>query len=121
MLYKHFENWNYCHTHGGNINNGHTSRMCTKPGPVHNPHMGRTNMMNGLPAGLHKTILPLASGHAPHILRQQHPPAPVTWQQPLALVNFTTSMPQMMPPAPYHQSRVKVWQLETGCPLCIKS
>jgi hypothetical protein len=100
--YKCFKNWN-CHTHGGNINNGHTSRTCTKPGPMHNPHATRTNMMNGLPVGLHKSILPSASGHMPHILHQQRPPAPATWQQPPPPVNFTTSMPQMMPPTSYHQ------------------
>jgi hypothetical protein len=49
------------------INNGHTSRMCTEPGPAHNPNATRTNMMNKLPAGLHKTILPLDSNHTPHV------------------------------------------------------
>jgi hypothetical protein len=60
MPYKCFKNWNYCHTHGGNIDNGHTSRTCAKLGPTHNPHATRTNIMNGSPAGLHKTILPLS-------------------------------------------------------------
>jgi hypothetical protein len=60
-------------------------------------------MMNGSPAGLHKTILPLAFGRTPHVWRQQRPPTPGTWQQPPSPINFTTSMPQMMPPAPYHQ------------------
>jgi hypothetical protein len=101
--YKCFENWNYCHTHGGDINNGHTSKTCAKPGPAHNPHATRTNMMNGSPAGLHKMILPSASVCTPHILHQQRPPAPATWQQPPPPFNFTTPMPQMMPPAPYHQ------------------
>jgi hypothetical protein len=102
-LYKRFKNWNYCHTHSGNINNRHTSRRCTKPGPAHNPHARRTNMMNGLPTGLHKMILSSASGCSPQVPRQQRPPAPATWQQPPPPVNFTTPMPQMMRPAPYHQ------------------
>jgi hypothetical protein len=101
--YKHFENWNYCHTNSGDINNGHTSRRCAKLGPAHYPHATRTNMMNSLPAGLLKMILPSVSGHAPHVPCQQRPPAPVTWQQPPPPVNFTASMPQMMPPATYHQ------------------
>jgi hypothetical protein len=101
--YKHFKNWNYSHTHDGDIKNGHTSRTCAKSGPAHNPHATRTNMMNALPVGLHKTILPSASGRVPHVPRQQRPPVPATWQQPPPPVNFTTPMPQMMPPAPYHQ------------------
>jgi hypothetical protein len=31
--YKHWENWNYCHTHGGDIEDCHTSATCGKPGP----------------------------------------------------------------------------------------
>jgi hypothetical protein len=98
--YKHFKNWNYCHTHGGDIDIGHTSRTCAKSGPMHNPQATRTNMMNRLPARFH---LPSASSRAPHVPRQQHHPAPATWQQPPPLINFTTPMPQMMPPSPYHQ------------------
>jgi hypothetical protein len=60
-------------------------------------------MINGSAAGLHKMILPLASSRAPHVLCQQRPPTPATWQQPPPTVNFITSMLQMMPPAPYHQ------------------
>ncbi len=97
------QNWNYYHSHSGNITNGHTSRTCAKPGPVHNPHTTRTNMMNGSAVGLHKMILPLASGHATHVPHQQRPPAPASWQQPLPPIHFTTSMPQMMPFAPYYQ------------------
>ena len=97
------KNWNYCHTHSGNVDNEHTSRMYAKPGPAHNPHATRTNMMNGLPAGLHKTILPLASGRMPHVLRQQRSCAPASWQQPLPPINFTNAMVPMMPPVPYHQ------------------
>jgi hypothetical protein len=115
-LYTQFEKWNYCHTHSGDINNGHTSRMCAKPDPMHNPHTTRANMMNGSAMGLHKTILPLASGRAPHVQRQQGPPAPATWQQPPPPINFTTSMPQMMPPAPYHQMHYMGQQFEPTPP-----
>jgi hypothetical protein len=75
---KCFKIWNYYHTRGSNVDNGHTSRMCAKPGPLHNQHTTRTNMMNGLPAGLHKTILPLASGRTTHVPRQQRPPTPAS-------------------------------------------
>jgi hypothetical protein len=123
-LYKRFKNWNYCHTHGGNIDNGHTSRMCAKPGPVHNLHATRTNMMNGLPAGFHKTILPLVSGRTPHVWRQQHPPTPATWQQPPPPVNFTTSMlyaaddaSRTLPPDALHGAAV--WtSTSSACPAC---
>jgi hypothetical protein len=103
--YKCFKNWNYCHTHGGNIDNGHTNRRCAKLGLAHNQNATRTNVMNGLPAGLHKTTLslPLASGCTPHIPCQQRAPTPASWQQPPPPVNFTNMMAQMMPPAPYHQ------------------
>jgi hypothetical protein len=53
--------------------------------------------------GLHKMILPLASGHAPHVQCQECPSTPASWQQPPPPVNFTTSMSQMMPPASYQQ------------------
>jgi hypothetical protein len=102
-LYKHLGNWNCCHTHGGNVGNGHTSSTCAHPSPLHNPNKMRANMMNGFPTGLHKTILPLASGLAPHILHQQCAPAPTSWQQPPPPVNFTNRIAPMMPPMPYHQ------------------
>jgi hypothetical protein len=92
-LYKHFKNWNFCHTHGGKVDSRHTIRTCAKRGPTHNPNARtRTNMMNGLPVGLQKMILPSASGRTPHVLCQQHAPAPASWQQPLLLVNFTNAM-----------------------------
>ncbi len=28
--YKRYENWNYCHTHGGDVKDGHTSGMCNR-------------------------------------------------------------------------------------------
>jgi hypothetical protein len=68
-------------------------------------------MLNGSAMGLHKTILPFASGRAPHIPRQQCLPAPASWQQHPPPINFTTSMPQMIPPAPYHQMHYMGQQL----------
>ena len=29
---KRFENWNSCHTHGGDVDDNHTSATCTRPG-----------------------------------------------------------------------------------------
>jgi hypothetical protein len=71
MPYKHYESWNYCSTHGGNVEDAHTSAMCNKRGPFHNPNATRTNMMGGSPAGMHKMILPSASGRTPPAPRQQ--------------------------------------------------
>ncbi len=62
--FKRFNNWNYCSTHGGDIHNTHTSGMCRHPGPSHNPSATRANRMGGSTAGLHKTILPSATGCA---------------------------------------------------------
>ena len=70
----HFENWNYCHTHGGDVDNGHTSMSCIKPGPAHNQHATRQNTMGVSTGGLHKTILPSVSGRVPHPTRQVHAP-----------------------------------------------
>jgi hypothetical protein len=28
--YKRYENWNYCHTHGGDVEDGHTSATCNR-------------------------------------------------------------------------------------------
>jgi hypothetical protein len=36
--YKWWENWNYYHSHGGDVDNNHTSATCGKPGPMHNPN-----------------------------------------------------------------------------------
>jgi hypothetical protein len=35
--YKCWENWNYCHTHSSDVADTHTSAICGKPGPTHNP------------------------------------------------------------------------------------
>jgi hypothetical protein len=103
--FKRFENQNYCHTHGRDVDNAHTSTTCQKPGPAHNHSATRTNTMGGLMAGLHKTILPSASRRIPPAPRQQCTPAPMMWQQPPPPMNFTpmmTAMHPMMPTTPYH-------------------
>jgi hypothetical protein len=114
--YKCFENWNYCHTHGGNVDNRHTSRMCTKLGSAHNLNPTRTNMMNGWSVGLHRTISPLASNRVPHVPRQQHAPAPASWQQPPPPIDFINMMAQMMPIMPYQQIHYMRQQYELTPP-----
>jgi hypothetical protein len=55
---------------------------------MHNPKASRAKIMGGLAAGMHKTILPLASGCTPppnccpkqQQLQQQHPMQGTTWQ-----------------------------------------
>ncbi len=62
---------------------------------MHNPNATRTNIMGGLVAGMHKTILPLTSGRTPpnRCPQQQqrpqqrppnayYPPGGTAWQQP---------------------------------------
>jgi hypothetical protein len=61
---KYYRYWNYCHTHGGNINNNHTSAMYTKPGPMYKPHTTHTNTMDCSTKCMHKTILPSIRGRA---------------------------------------------------------
>jgi hypothetical protein len=56
--YKHWESQNYCHSHGGDVDDNHTSAMCDKPGPMHNPNASHTNIMSGLVAGMHKSSCP---------------------------------------------------------------
>jgi hypothetical protein len=94
--YRHWKNWNYCHTHSGDVDNTHTSTTCGKPGPMHNPNASRANIMGRLVARMHKTILPLACGHTTppnHRPQQQqlpqqcppiayYPPGGTAWQQP---------------------------------------
>ena len=63
--YKRFENMNYCYTHGGDVDDFHTSATCTRPGQYHKWHATRDNPMDGSIAGMHKTIMPSASGRRP--------------------------------------------------------
>jgi hypothetical protein len=65
MPYKRWENRNYCHTHGGDVEDAHTSATCNRQGPIYNLNATWANMMGGSPAGMHKTILPSASRRTP--------------------------------------------------------
>jgi hypothetical protein len=76
--YKQYENWHYCHTHSADVDDTHTSTMCARLCPRHNPNATCNNTMGGSSAGLHKTILPLAAGRtAPNL----HPQAQQQQQQ----------------------------------------
>jgi hypothetical protein len=105
--YKRWENWNYCHTYGGDIEDCHMSATYRKPGRMHNPHATHANMMGRSAAGMHKTILPLVSGcTAPNRCPQQqqlshqrqpishYPAQGTTWQQAPLPAHFSG-----MPPA----------------------
>jgi hypothetical protein len=74
---KRFENWNYCHTHGGNVDNNHTSATCACPGKQHQCAATRTNTMNGNMREMHKTVLPSTVGRHPPMVRP--PPALVNY------------------------------------------
>jgi hypothetical protein len=112
---KCWENWNYCHSHGGDIDNNHTSAACDKPGPTYNPNASCANIMGRSVARMHKTILPLACGHTPpnRCPQQQqrpqqrsptasYPPGGTDWQQPTPSAQYGR-----MPPASgtYRQQR----------------
>ncbi len=60
--FKRYKNWNYCFSHGGDVDNAHTSKTCRRSLPTHNRYATRANMMGGLAAGMHKSILPSAAG-----------------------------------------------------------
>jgi hypothetical protein len=59
---KKFNNWNYCHTHGGDIHNNHTSATCAQPGVNHLHAATKSKTMGGNNKGLLKIILPGATG-----------------------------------------------------------
>ena len=106
--YKRFENWNYCHTHGGDVDDNHTSQTCSRPGPAHNWQASRQNVMAGSSAGMHKTILPSVSGRplpATRAAAQQPTGRPPAWQPAPPPVNFTGAWAASMRPP--------VWQPAT--------
>ncbi len=63
---KRFANMNYCHTHSADVNNGHNSATCTRPGPYYNYQATRNNTMGSSIKGMHKTIMPNAGGQSRH-------------------------------------------------------
>ena len=116
--FKRYENWNYCHTHGGDIHDTHTSQNCRYPGPHHNRTATRANMQGGSPAGLHKTILPSAAGRAPVLPQQQRAPTQAMWPQlpppamyPAPYPAGMTAMRPALPAAPYQQAIHHVGQI----------
>jgi hypothetical protein len=92
-LFKTFENLNYCHTDGKDVDNTRTGILCCHPGLLHNPNATRTNTMGGNTAGLHRMILPSASGCIPP--RLPRAPTPMMWQQLTPPVSFTLMMANM--------------------------
>jgi hypothetical protein len=116
--YKHWEDCNYCHTHGGDVDDTHTSATCGKPGPTNNPNASCTNIMGGSVAGMHKTTLPSACGCTPpnHCPKQQQllqPPPLITYYPPGGMVWQQSTPPAqcgVMPPAngAYHQQTTMV-------------
>jgi hypothetical protein len=110
---KRFENWNYCHTHGGNIDDQHNSMSCQKPGPAHNCNAMRQNTMGGSTGGMRKTILPSASGRVPPpprqvrapmgqpIIQQMSPTQHAAWRQ-------AGGPPLAQPSAPTSQARPRI-------------
>jgi hypothetical protein len=84
MPYKQYENWHYRHTHGGDVDDMHTSATSARPGLRHNLNATRNNTMGGSSAGLHKTILPSAAGRTtpnlcPQAQQQQQQRPPVSY------------------------------------------
>jgi hypothetical protein len=104
--FKWYKNWHYCSTHGGDVNDNHTSATCAKPGPMHNPQATCTNTMGRLTAGMHKTILPSALGRAPPVAHapMQRPAFQAAWQN-MPPPNFAAMMAPvgMCPPIPMYQ------------------
>ena len=75
--YKHWENWNYCHSHGGDIDNTHTSALCRNRGPTHNPNATHANIWADRLPECTRPSFPPACGRTPpstrHPQQQQCP------------------------------------------------
>ena len=59
---KRYENQNYCHSCGFDVESTHNSQPCPKPMPGHQYNATRFNTMGGSMAGSYKTIMPSAAG-----------------------------------------------------------
>ena len=55
---KYYNNWNYCWSHGFDIDENHDSASCRRPAPGHLYHATRQNPCGGSIKGQHKTQLP---------------------------------------------------------------
>jgi hypothetical protein len=140
--YKHRENWNYCHSHGGDIDDNHTSATCGKPGPMHNPNASRTNIMG---VGCRNAHDHLAIGFRLHSTQLLPPAAAAlsatfahcllpTWRHSLAATNHSRTVWQNatgqrhLPPADNHgnagvsaQTRNddEYWTVPSECWKCV--
>jgi hypothetical protein len=56
---KRYTNMNYCWTHGGDVDDSHTSQTCRRPNmPYHQPQATRQHMMGGSQKDLHRVSYP---------------------------------------------------------------
>jgi hypothetical protein len=85
---KRFDNWNYCSTHGGDVDNNHTSTTCARPGENHQRTATRSNTMGGSMCGMHKTILPSTVGRQAAPAPMRPPPAPKAHTSPYYKVKW---------------------------------
>jgi hypothetical protein len=102
--YKHWENWSYCYTHGGDVDNAHMSATCGNCSPTHNPNANHANIMGGLIAGMHMTILPSAWGRKPP------PPPPLP---PAAAIPTATPTRYILPHPKYKCPTRVLWSNPT--------
>ncbi len=72
-----FNNWHYCHTHGGDMDDNRTSATCACSGKHYQRAVTRANTMGGNTRDTHKTILPSAVGRKPPM--PQPPPHPINF------------------------------------------
>ena len=70
-----WENWNYCLTHGGDVDDTHTSTLCRNRGPTHNPN-ARINRRNAQdhPSLSVQPYSPPPRRPQQQLRPQQHPP-----------------------------------------------
>ena len=59
---KRYENQNYCHTCGFDVESTHNSQTCQRAKPGHQFNATRFNTLGGSMAGSHKTVMPSAAG-----------------------------------------------------------
>ncbi len=89
---KRFENWNYCFTHGGNMDNNHASALCARPGEIHQRASTRTSTMGSTMHYMNKTVLPSNIGRCAAPTRP--PPHPLKNYTPTNSFPMVTNRPQ---------------------------
>jgi hypothetical protein len=72
---KKYNNWNYCHTHGREIHNNHTSVTCVQPGVNYQHATTRTNTMGGNNKRLLKPYSQVPLANAPRLCHQPRNPS----------------------------------------------